>query len=245
MKLTFLGTSHGKAEKDRFCSSTVVTVNGKHYIIDAGAPIFDLFQRYDLAFEDVAGVFITHNHIDHIAGLPLFTASLNSPRRFYDISFNVYVPAIEPFHAMFELVRGSREIVGRIGYQQYEDGFVFADENVTVTSIPTKHCPNSHGFMIKAEGKSVVFTADLRPDMSDFPKIITETDVPHDLVVMEAAHQSYDKPYVRELLGKSRTKRMIIHHIAEIRNTKELVTAAIEGLPFPAEIAFDGLVTEV
>ena len=62
MKITFVGTSHGIAEKDRYCSCTVVTVKGKHYVIDAGAPIYDLLQRYGFRFEDVAGIFITHTH---------------------------------------------------------------------------------------------------------------------------------------------------------------------------------------
>ena len=79
MKITFIGTSHGKPEKNRFCSCTVITVGGKHYVIDAGAPIMDLFQRYELAFEDIAGIFITHSHIDHVAGLAAFTVAMNSP----------------------------------------------------------------------------------------------------------------------------------------------------------------------
>lgn len=69
MQLLFLGTSHGKQEKDRYHTCTVLTANGKHYVIDAGAPVFDLFERNDLRFGDIAGIFITHSHIDHIAGL--------------------------------------------------------------------------------------------------------------------------------------------------------------------------------
>ena len=245
MKITFLGTSHGKAEKDRFCTSTVVTVNGRHYIIDAGAPIFDLLQRHDLAFEDIAGVFITHNHIDHIAGLPLFNASINSPRRFYNISFNVYVPALEPFYAMFEFMRGSREIVGRIGYEKYGDGIIFADGNAVIRAIPTEHCPNSHAFVIEGEGKRICITGDLAPDLHDYPEQLSKKDTAFDLVVTEAAHQSYDKPYVAQTLGRTNTRRMLIHHIAEIRNTKQTVNATLATLPFPAEIAFDGMTVEI
>ena len=39
MKITFLGTSHGYAEANRFQSSALVEVRGKSYIIDAGAPV--------------------------------------------------------------------------------------------------------------------------------------------------------------------------------------------------------------
>ncbi len=55
MKITFLGTSHGFCEKNQFCSSAVVTVGGRHYIIDAGAPITGLLKTYGMAYTDIAG----------------------------------------------------------------------------------------------------------------------------------------------------------------------------------------------
>lgn len=39
MKITFLWTSHGCAEKGRFVSSTLFEVNGAMYVVDAGAPV--------------------------------------------------------------------------------------------------------------------------------------------------------------------------------------------------------------
>ena len=39
MKITFLGTSHGVPAADRYCSCTMLEVNGAHYFIDAGAPL--------------------------------------------------------------------------------------------------------------------------------------------------------------------------------------------------------------
>lgn len=245
MEITFLGTSHGKQEKDRFHTCTVLTVNGKHYLIDAGAPVFDLFERNGLCFADIRAILITHSHIDHIAGLPALTASLNSPRRFHDVAFPVLVPDIERYHAMFEFVRGSRELVGRLSYQKYEDGVIFADENVRVTAIPTMHFENSHAFLIEAEGKRVIFTGDLRKDLADYPRIITDAAEPLDLVVTEAAHQIYAEAYVREVLQKSRTRRMIIHHVAELRNALDVINGVLRALPFPATVAYDGMKTEI
>lgn len=245
MKLTFLGTSHGKQEKDRFHTCTVLTVNGKHYVIDAGAPVFDLFERNGLAFADIRAICITHSHIDHTAGLPALTASLNSKLRFHDVAFPVLVSEIERYHAMFEFWRGSRELVGRLEYRQYEAGEIFADENVRITAIPTGHCAGSHAFLIEAEGKRVIFTGDLKRDLSDYPAVITESAEPLALVVTEAAHQIYAEDYVAKVLQKSRTRRMIIHHVAELRNALDVIGATLEKLPFETEIAYDGLVVEL
>ena len=45
MKITFLGTSHGVPAADRYCSSTMLEINGARYFIDAGAPLIDILLR--------------------------------------------------------------------------------------------------------------------------------------------------------------------------------------------------------
>lgn len=243
MKLTFLGTSHGKPEKNRYCSCAVLTVNGKHYVIDAGAPVVDLFQRYDLAFEDIAALLVTHDHIDHIAGLPLLTATLNSPKRFHDVAFPVLVPDIAPFLAMLEFIRGKREPYGRLSYTPYTAGVILDDGNVQITAIPTEHTEHSFALHVRAEGKSVVFTGDLRSHLADYPEIIRTAH--HELVVMEAAHQHYDEQYVADVLNGSDTAQMVITHIAEHRNPLDVIRRTADTLHFPVEIAYDGMTLEI
>ena len=62
MRITFLGTSDGYPEKERYCSCTVVTVGGKHYVIDAGVSLVSAMLKNDLDPASAAGVFITHMH---------------------------------------------------------------------------------------------------------------------------------------------------------------------------------------
>ena len=77
MKITFLGTSHGITEKNQFCSSALVSTGGKHYLVDAGAPVLTLLKNHDIPLTDVAGVFITHSHHDHFMGLCTLTQQIN------------------------------------------------------------------------------------------------------------------------------------------------------------------------
>ena len=62
MKITFLGTSHGVPAADRYCSSTMIDVNGCLYFIDAGAPLIDLLLRRGADLNQVKAVFTTHLH---------------------------------------------------------------------------------------------------------------------------------------------------------------------------------------
>ena len=258
MTITFLGTSHGITEKNQFCSSALVSVGGKHYIIDAGAPVLTLLLNHDIPLTDVAGVFITHSHHDHFMGLCTLTQQINEFSQFKDVSFPVFVPDAEDYHRMFSFIFGDPAFHGRLAYTVYGgmtnpsgDGIrrapavIFDDGNLKVTAIPVDHYKNAHAFLLEAEGKRVVFTGDLRADMPDYPKVITETDV--DLVVTEGAHTRLNKPEVMELLKSGRTKTLVISHRYNKFNTDEMVAELVAYTKDKLEtvLAYDGMILNV
>ena len=64
MKITFLGTSAGIPDPDRHCSSTMIEVGERVYIVDAGAPMVDCLRTQGLLMERenaerIAAVFAT------------------------------------------------------------------------------------------------------------------------------------------------------------------------------------------
>ncbi len=247
MKITFLGSSHGIAEKNRYCSSIVVTVNGKHYVIDAGAPILDLLQRNGFAFEDVNGIFITHMHSDHMIGLYAFMDTLNEFNEFSHIKIPVYAPDLKRLNAMVSLIETCIPYHGRVTLNKYEEGVVFDDGNVKISSVKTQHIENSHAFIVEADGKKVVFTGDLTCNLTDYPKIFNDYNNECDLVVMESAHQFYSEDYVYDTLSKTKTKAMVLNHVYELRNSLEILTGFASKIQskFPLTVAYDGMIIEL
>ena len=106
MKITFLGTSHGITEKDRFTSSTLISVAGKNYLVDAGAPIMKLLQEQDVGFDTLGGIFITHSHPDHYMGLVEFTHQIEAFARFKGIKVKITAPELFPFEEMQRFLFG-------------------------------------------------------------------------------------------------------------------------------------------
>jgi ribonuclease BN (tRNA processing enzyme) len=258
MKITFLGTSHGITEKNQFCSSALVSVGGKLYIIDAGAPVLTLLKNHDIPLTDVVGVFITHSHHDHFMGLCTLTQQINEFSQFEGVSFPVFVPDAEDYHRMFAFIFGDPAFHGRLAYTIYGgltdpygdrsrriSAVIFDDGNLKVTAIPVDHYQNAHAFLLEAEGKRVVFTGDLMADMPDYPKVITESDV--DLVVTEGAHTRLNKPEVMELLKSSRTKTLVITHRYDQVNPDGAVAELVAYTrdKFETVLAFDGMVLDV
>ena len=258
MKITFLGTSHGITEKNQFCSSALISTGGKHYLVDAGAPVLTLLKNHDIPLTDVAGVFITHSHHDHFMGLAVLTQQVNEFHQVKDVSFPVFVPDEEDYRRMFAFIFGDPAFHGRLAYTIYGDltdphgdrarrvsAVIFDDGNLKVTAIPVDHYQNAHAFLLEAEGKRVVFTGDLVADMPDYPAVITETET--DLVVTEGAHTKLNKPEVMELLKSSRTQTLVITHRYDKFNTDERVAELVEYTKdtFETVLAYDGMILDV
>lgn len=68
--LITLGTAGGpSARPDRAQSSNLLTVNGTHYVIDAGDSVARRIAQAGAALSDIGTIFITHHHDDHTSGL--------------------------------------------------------------------------------------------------------------------------------------------------------------------------------
>lgn len=258
MNIIFLGTSHGITEKNQFCSSALVQVGEKYYLIDAGAPVLTLLKNHDIPLKNVAGVFITHSHHDHYLGLVTLTQQINEFQQFSEVSFPVFVPDEEDYRAMFQFLFGSSDFHGRLTYQIYGgltdpygdrdrrvSAVIFDDGNLKVTAIPVDHYKNAHAFLLEAEGKRVVFTGDLARDMPDYPAVVTESDV--DLVVTEGAHTYLNKPEIMALLKRSRTKTLVISHRYDQANTDDMIQELIDYTrdKFRTIVAYDNMKIEV
>ena len=110
MKIIFAGTSHGVPEKNAFCSSTFLSVGGNTYIIDAGAPVSGLLRNYDLPHASVKGVFVTHFHGDHMAGLAEFCDQITW--YFKDCKPQIFLPeqdAVDLLHHWIKVVLPDNE----------------------------------------------------------------------------------------------------------------------------------------
>lgn len=63
-------------------NATIISAGDQTFLIDAGISCKQIVQRMDKAGfkpEDLCGVLLTHEHIDHVAGLPVFNRKYKLP----------------------------------------------------------------------------------------------------------------------------------------------------------------------
>jgi len=244
MKLTFLGTAAGLPRKNHACSSSMIEVGGKYYIIDAGAPVVNKLLDMDKTIEDIEALFVTHSHSDHLFGIIDLIRCVNIPKIFPEADIDYYLPeecVIAPIKNYFKAAMGEiREDVNR--FHVYSEGVIFEDENIKITAIPTQHMKllerPSYAFLVGCEKKKILFTGDLSQNLKfdDFPKVAYNEHF--DAIVCEGAHFDFDvlRPYIE----KCNTDRVFFNHI-KLPNKPiiEAVNASGE-ISFPMILVNDG-----
>src|SRR5271156_2017538 len=80
-------------------NSTVISSSRTRVLVDAGLSCRELLKRMAVAGEDPAeldAILITHEHIDHVAGLPVLARRLNIPVFFTEPTHRAWVRMVTP-----------------------------------------------------------------------------------------------------------------------------------------------------
>lgn len=212
MKITFLGTSHGLPQIGRCCSSVLLEVGEKAYLIDGGAPVGDILTQKGFDFSKIKAIFTSHAHSDHIYGMLQFISLCNWYYKTVDMDIFFTEEALSEAYKSLELATTKRLDEERLRRKIVSEGEIFNDGVIKVTAIPTKHMEPypSFAFVFEAEGKRFIYTGDLHgKDAADFPE--TAEKEPSDLIITESAH--FKVEVIFEKLLACPTKAMAITHI--------------------------------
>lgn len=239
MKIYTLGTSHGAAEKGRACSGTLLEVNGAYYLFDCGGNMESKMTDMDIPMNKLRCVFISHMHEDHVGSLS------GIAKRFKTYIYTgerveMYLPeqkGIDAFLGWLDALHFGDSDKYRV--MLTEEGEVYADENVRVSAIRTKHLMKgafpSYAYVVEAEGKRILYTGDLNHEFDDYPTVVFEKDF--DAIVCELVHFSLEKNL--DTIIKSRTKHLIFTHMA-LENIQKIEDAK-SRFPYRVDIACDGM----
>jgi ribonuclease BN (tRNA processing enzyme) len=185
-RLTILGTKSGPVPVvGRAQTAEVLTVNGTHYLIDAGDGVVRRLTRAGLLIRDIGTVFITHAHSDHTGGLPSllqtsYDENRKAPTEIYGPpGTDVLVDAIKSYLAVNTDIRmsdGTRVVRPEdiIHAHVLGTGAVFRDRNVSVEAVENTHfhfAPaspaygryKSYSYRFATKDRTIVFTGDTGP----------------------------------------------------------------------------------
>jgi ribonuclease BN (tRNA processing enzyme) len=232
-ELLVLGSSSAAPTRRRFPSTYALSVTGKLFLLDCGAPVSTLLYHYDLDPMDVQAIFLSHWHMDHVANLGLLLSQNHQHKR--SEALCIYGP------------RGTRGKVRRL----LTDSFLLPEElnynlNVTnikpgttykeallrVTFFKTQHLERpklkTHfgrkavacGMIINGPGWRVVYSGDIGSPTELVPYIKG-----CDLLIHELAHHRPEA--VAEFVDAAKIPHVLISHLdPKFDNSPEKVVRA-------------------
>jgi ribonuclease BN (tRNA processing enzyme) len=200
-RLITLGTMAGPIPRpQRAQSANVLIVNGVPYVIDAGDGVVRRMAEAGINIRDIGGIFITHHHDDHTAGLGTLMSVAWDLNRTQPI--NVYGPpgtetlvkaAVQYFtlSSDIRIADGGRSVpIARVFFgHDVGTGLAYQDANLKVQAIENTHFAfhkpgsdsKSYSYRFQTPDRVIVFTGDTGPS-----EALTEFANGADLLVAEA-----------------------------------------------------------
>lgn len=236
MKITFVGSSHGVPEANRKCTCMMIESGSNTYFVDMGTSAIDALKKRGKSVDSVKGIFITHMHGDHTNSLiqfvDLITWYFKTPDPVIVLPDMNAVSVINDWLTV--TMNGHTK---DIKYRKTQPGVVFDDGILKATAIPTKHCPNSHAYLIECEGKRVLFTGDLKNPNVDLPDAGDEAV---DLMIAESAHFPATE-YETAIEGKNIKEVIITHYSDKFLSSVLSFISSMKDKGLPARYATDDL----
>ena len=213
---------------------TLVSDGSTNILIDLGLScrrIKQALKDYGLDISDIDAVFITHEHCDHVAGLPIFVKYSDAPIYMTEPSYLEYIRSAKGF-----------DLRNRITPLQAE--FVMPTGSLTVSSLPVRH-DSAACVALKVNGCGLSLglctdvgapTEELYSFFKDCGCVITESNYDEKMLLCgvyptelkyrimgQSGHTSNDDcaAFVCRL-ARNGVKHFLLAHISPENNTPEL-----------------------
>lgn len=225
VKLILLGTKGGPSllSSEVLPQSTALVVGQDVYLIDAGYGASYRLLEAGIKLKDIKGIFITHMHSDHILDYPSLIMNswlsglkhpvqIFGPQGIKNSTDDIYSAFKRDIQLRIE-DEGRADIRSLMKLNEYRQGQVYQDDNISVTALAVPHSPfemgEAYAFRFQVGDKVIVFSGDM-----NFNKPFIKFAKNADILVSEVVHLEGVKGLAQRMgYGQKFIDAVISHHI--------------------------------
>lgn len=149
-ELNILGCGSAKPTTRHQPTSQILNVRGKYFLIDCGEGAQTQMQKMGLSMAQIGHVFISHNHGDHVFGLPGLIGTMDLLGRTAEL--HIHGPQQVGELVAFLLRTYYADIKYQVHFHTvdpHQHALVYEDRSITVHSIPLQHRVPSVGYLFR------------------------------------------------------------------------------------------------
>lgn len=149
-ELNILGCGSAKPTTRHQPTSQILNVRGKFFMIDCGEGVQTQMQKMGLSMMNIGHIFISHNHGDHVFGLPGLVGTMDLLGRTAELHIHGPLQVgdfIDFLLKTFYTDIGYKLIFHPVDVHQHT--LVYEDRSITVYSIPLQHRLPTCGYLFK------------------------------------------------------------------------------------------------
>ena len=217
MILTVLGSSGTYPRPGGACNGFLIQDDGNNLVIDLGNGCMSNLLK-EVCFTDLAGVVITHMHIDHYGDLyPLFFALRFHPSEPWDLRLLIPGGGLDEMGCI--LSDDTREYLPRVFLETpIFKGNIYQIGDMRISFFPTRH--PVEGYSVRLEGKDwkLAYSSDTAPcpglddAASGVDLFICEATFPVSYA-REASHGHLTSIQAAEAAARADAKSLLLTHI--------------------------------
>jgi ribonuclease Z len=257
VKISFLGTSSGKASLTRFHSSLLISSDKYNLLVDAGDGISRALISNGINFNSLNGILFTHLHPDHFSGLPALIVQMKMMNRNEPLDIFIH----ESLKAVVEesLLRSyilPDKMEFEIHYKTFtDDERYMISEEFSFLARKNSHLDNlekfkgkyfslslySASFLFEERNKKVLYTSDIgsEEDLLLFKDYVT------DIFISEVTHIS-PLAIIEKIIKINPGKVYLTHYSYEdIPIINEILASLPSDLKEKVKLAIDDLSFEI
>jgi len=257
VKITFVGTSSGKASLDRFHSSLLLSTEDYNLLIDAGDGISRALLVNKINFNSIDGIIFTHLHPDHFSGLPALIVQMKMMNRKEPLDIYIHQSlknVVEDFLLNSYLLPAKMNL--EILYRTFKDDDpIKISDNFSFLARKNSHLVElekykvnhpsislySASLFFETERKKIIYTSDI----GSVNDLFLFNEIDPDIFISEATH--LQTSILIETLSKIEAGKIYLTHFSDedFQMVSEFLATIPNSLRNKIIIAVDGLSFEI